>query len=191
LAGDAAELLSEWTGRTESAIPAPVTAGTGAVPTAADLARLDGAHVVLEMQRGGSVRIRLMTLLAPTNALRFARMAEAGDLDGRTFHRVVPGFVIQGGSRYANEYAGEGPYTRDELGLGAHWRGSVGLSTRGRDSGDGQLFVNLADNLRLDHDYTLFGQVMSGMDMVDAVLEGDVIQRATLEQVRTTPPPGP
>jgi cyclophilin family peptidyl-prolyl cis-trans isomerase len=70
---------------------------------------------------------------------------------------------------------------RDELGLRSHTRGTVGLSTRGRDTGDAQFFVNLLDNPRLDHDYTSFGEITSGMDVVDAVLEGDVIERIELQ----------
>ncbi len=177
----AAELMARWTGRPIQPRPSPAPAPPDLRPTAEALRRLDGAQVALEMERGGTIRIRLAPFLAPTNAMRFAGLAESGRLAGRTFHRVVPGFVIQGGSPGANEYAGEGPYTRDEVGLGAHWRGTVGLSTRGRDTGDGQLFVNLVDNLRLDHNYTIYGQVVSGMEVVDAVQEGDVIRRATLE----------
>jgi len=88
--------------------------------------------------------------------------------------------VVQGGSPRANEYGGHGAYTRDELGLRVQTRGTVGVSTRGRDTGDGQIYVNLIDNVRLDHDYTLLGIVVSGMDVVDRVLEGDVIEAAEL-----------
>ncbi len=56
-----------------------------------------------------------------------------------------------------------------------HWRGTVGLSTRGHDTGDGQIFINLVDNVRLDHDYTVYATVVAGMDVVDSLLEGDVI----------------
>ena len=73
-----------------------------------------------------------------------------------------PNFVIQGGSPHANEYAGDGPYTRDEISHQAHWRGTVGLSTRGRDTGDAQIFINLTDNVRLDFNYTIYGEVVEG-----------------------------
>jgi cyclophilin family peptidyl-prolyl cis-trans isomerase len=90
---------------------------------------------------------------------------------------VVPNFVIQGGSPGANEYMGDGPFMRDEVGLLSHRRGTVGISTRGRDTGDAQIFVNLVDLPRLDHTYTVFAEVIEGMDVVDAILEGDVIER--------------
>ena len=84
--------------------------------------------------------------------------------------------MIQGGSPGANEYAGDAAFMRDEVGR-SHTRGTVGISTRGRDTGDAQIFVNLLDNPRLDHEFTVFAEVTSGMETVDGVLEGDVIER--------------
>jgi cyclophilin family peptidyl-prolyl cis-trans isomerase len=130
------------------------------------------------MEGGGSIVIELWPYEATTNVFRFARLVREGYFDGLTFHRWAPNFVIQGGSPGANEYAGDGPYTRDEVGLRSHWRGTVGISTRGRDTGDGQIFVNLVDNVRLNHDYTLVGAVVEGMDVVDTLLEGAIIESA-------------
>ncbi len=180
VAEEVARLLTAWTGTARTAAPTPLP--HLALPRRAELDRLARSDVVLEMRRGGVIRIRLLPAVAPTNAARFARLVESGYFDGLTFHRVEPNFVLQGGSPGANEYSGDGPYTRDEVGLGSHWRGTVGLSTRGRDTGDAQIFINLADNVRLDHNYTIFGEVVEGMDMVDAVLEGDVIVRAHVEE---------
>ncbi len=87
-------------------------------------------------------------------------------------------FVVQGGSPNANEMSGDAAYARDEIGLQSNWRGTVGASTRGRDTGDGQIFINVVDNLRLDHNYTILGEVVSGMDVVDRLVEGQVILRA-------------
>jgi cyclophilin family peptidyl-prolyl cis-trans isomerase/HEAT repeat protein len=125
----------------------------------------------------GSFSLRLLVDEAPASALRVAARARAGYYNGLTFHRVVPNFVIQGGSPGANEYMGDGAYMRDEVGLVSHRRGTVGISTRGRDTGDAQIFINLVDLPRLDHTYTVFAEVVSGMDIVDRVLEGDVIER--------------
>jgi len=172
----AAATLSEWTGSERVEAPRPLRSGP--VPTSAEVDRLARSSVVLEMEGGGLIEVRLLPTLAPTNAARFARLAASGHFDGLTFHRVAPNFVIQGGSPGANEYWGDGPFTRDELGLVGNWRGTVGLSTRGRDTGDGQIYVNLVNNLRLDHDYTIMGEVTRGMDVVDAVMEGAVILSA-------------
>lgn len=145
---------------------------------AARLQELDRSVVILRMAGLGEIVIALRPRMAATNADRFARLAEAGYFDGLVFHRVEPNFVIQGGSPHANEYAGDGPYSRDEISSQPHWRGTVGLSTRGRDTGDAQIFVNLVDNVRLDFNYTIFGEVVEGMDVVDAVQEGAVIEQA-------------
>jgi cyclophilin family peptidyl-prolyl cis-trans isomerase len=56
----------------------------------------------------------------------------------------------------------------------------VGISTRGRDTGDAQIFIDTVDNPRLDHEYTVFAQVLSGIEMVDRILEGDVIERVEI-----------
>ncbi|MGE0158064.1 MAG: peptidylprolyl isomerase [Gemmatimonadales bacterium] len=181
VADDVAALLSRWSGREREADPSPLPREP--LPSPEELAQLSRTTVTLHMRDDGPIVIQLMTDLAPRNAWRFVRLARAGWFDGLTFHRWEPNFVIQGGSPGANEYAGDGPYTRDEVG-GSHWRGTVGASTRGRDTADGQIFINLVDNVRLDHDYTVFGIVAEGMDVVDRVLEGAVIERA---EVRTAP----
>ncbi len=178
VAARVAEVLSEWTSRPHAARPRP--AARPAVPTASGRAALARSDVLLDLARGARVRVRLFPDEAPASVARFVRLVRARWFDGRTFHRVEPGFVIQGGSPHANEYAGDGPYTRDELGLRSHVRGTVGISTRGRDTGDGQIFVNLVDNVRLDHNYTIIGLVVEGMDAIDRVLEGDVIARAEI-----------
>jgi len=176
VARTASEVLETWTGT--SWTPTPRLDGTARVPTDARIAQLQRTRVLLDLD-AGRIGIRLYPDLAPSNVERFVEMVEAGTLEGLTFHRVVPNFVLQGGSPGANEYAGHGFYTRDEVGDGSHWRGTVGLSTRGRDTADGQIFVNLVDNPRLDHDYTIIGEIELGLDVADRVLEGERIRTAT------------
>ena len=110
-------------------------------------------------------------------AARILALVRGGYYDGLDWHRVEHDFVIQGGSPGSNEYVGLPRYLRDELGGMHHLRGTVGMSTRGHDTGDAQWFINLKDNVRLDRDYTVFAEVVEGMDVVDRVLEGDVIAR--------------
>ena len=126
---------------------------------------------------GGTFDVRLRGDVAPMMAARLLALAEAGYYDGLTWHRVEHDFVIQGGSPGANEYIGAPTMLRDELGTVSHRRGTVGMSTRGHDTGDAQWFVNLRDNARLDRDYTVWGEVIAGIDVVDSVLEGDAIRR--------------
>ncbi|MDQ6886003.1 MAG: peptidylprolyl isomerase [Gemmatimonadota bacterium] len=124
---------------------------------------------------GGSFVVRLRGDVAPIMAARILALARAGYYDRLTWHRVEHDFVIQGGSPAASEYVGFRQYLRDELGTVPHGRGTVGMSTRGHDTGDAQWFVNLRDNRRLDRDYTVFAEVIRGIDVVDGILEGDVI----------------
>ena len=150
------------------------------MPTYQEMRQMAVSRGVIRMAGGGEIVLELLPFESPANTERFVRLAREGYLDGLTFHRVVPNFVIQGGSPGANEYHGDGPYTRDELTMRSHVRGTVGISTRGRDTGDGQIFVNLVDNPRLDHNYTIIARVVEGMDVVDGVLEGAVMEEVTV-----------
>ncbi len=151
---------------------------------AMDVRRLASARARVAVLGVGSFDLILLGAEAPLSVFRFVQLAESGYYDGLTFHRVVPNFVIQGGSPGANEYVGDAMFMRDELGQWPHVRGAVGVSTRGRDTGDAQIFIDLVDNPRLDHDYTVFAHVLNGMDVVDAILEGDVIERIQIVESR-------
>jgi cyclophilin family peptidyl-prolyl cis-trans isomerase len=137
-----------------------------------------------ESSGGGRFIARLRGDVAPITAARILELARAGYYDGLTWHRVEHDFVIQGGSRGHNEYVGLDRYFRDELGTVPHLRGTVGMSTRGHDTGDAQWFINLKDNLRLDDDYTVFAEIVEGIDVVDGILEGDVIETIVPLQTR-------
>lgn len=177
IAGEAARTVSAWTGVPVVAAPMPLT-----LPALrqADVQSLTGAVLRITMAPeagGGIIDVALDPATAPGTVWRVVRLARAGHYTGRTFHRVVTTFVIQGGSPGANEYMGDGPYLRDEVGPAVHARGTLGISTRGRDTGDAQLFVNLVDNPRLDFQYTVFGRIVRGLEVADRVLEGDRMER--------------
>jgi peptidyl-prolyl cis-trans isomerase B (cyclophilin B) len=142
-----------------------------------DLRRLASPKARVTIRSVGTFDLALFTVQAPATVLRFSRLAESGYYNGLTFHRIVPNFVIQGGSPGASEYIGDAAFMRDEVGTWPHVRGAVGISTRGHDTGDAQIFIDLVDNPRLDHQYTVFAQVLNGIDVVDRILEGDVIER--------------
>ncbi|MGQ0712839.1 MAG: peptidylprolyl isomerase [Gemmatimonadaceae bacterium] len=128
---------------------------------------------------GGAFVVRLRGDVAPMMAARILALARTGYYDGLSWHRVEHDFVIQGGSPGANEYVGLAQYLRDELGTVPHVRGTVGMSTRGHDTGDAQWFINLKDNLRLNRDYTVFAEVVEGIGVVDGIREGDTIANVT------------
>ncbi|HEX5634782.1 MAG TPA: peptidylprolyl isomerase, partial [Gemmatimonadales bacterium] len=149
-------------------------------PEAAALALGRDARLRVSMapeSGGGAFTVRLRGDVAPIMASRILALARKRYYDGLTWHRVEHDFVIQGGSPGDNEYVGERHYLRDELGTIAHPRGTVGMSTRGHDTGDAQWFVNLRDNARLRRDYTVFGEVVEGIDVVDGIMELDRIER--------------
>ena len=124
---------------------------------------------------GARFVVKLRGDAAPMMAARVLELAREGYYDGTTWHRVEHDFVVQGAGHGANEYVGYPAFFRDELGGVPHARGTVGMSTRGHDTGDSQWFFNLKDNLRLNKDYSVFAEVVEGIEVLDQILEGDVI----------------
>jgi cyclophilin family peptidyl-prolyl cis-trans isomerase/HEAT repeat protein len=170
-----AGLLSRWSGNRAEARPAPLP--IRAEPLA-EYFLDDNLWLRVTMSResgGGTFTIRLFPREAPATVARVVRRAREKYYDGHLLQRVEPNFVIQGGGPGASEYVGDDAFMRDEIAFRSHFRGTLGISTRGRDTGDAQFFINLVDNPRLDQDYTVFGQVVEGMDVVDQILEGDAI----------------
>lgn len=133
--------------------------------------------VTVDMAQGKAFGLRMQPASAPIAVEQFLKSATIEKYyNGLTFHRVVPNFVIQGGSPNANEYAGAKDFWRDEI-AAPNVRGTVGLSTRGRNTGDAQIFINLIDNARLNGQYTVFASVLpEDMETVDRIQEGDVIR---------------
>lgn len=175
-----AETLTRWTGRTPQAeaVPLPIHPE----PLAAVFLH-DGARLRVTMapsSGGGTFTIRLFPRDAPATVARVLRLARAGWYDGKIFQRVEPNFVIQGGGPDANEYVGDDAFMRDELTMRTHARGTLGISSRGPDTGDGQWFINLVDNPLLDHEFTVFGRIDGGADAAEHILEGDRIARVVL-----------
>lgn len=181
VAGRVAELATRLGGQQVAAAPAPIA--RAALPEIAALRGMTGA--VLVMEGGARLMLALRPLEAPGSVARFVAMAESGWFNGRTLHRVVPNFVLQGGSPGANEYVGGADFSPDEVG-GSHRRGTIGISTRGRDTGDGQIFINLVDNLNLDHEYTVIGTITGDLAPIDEVQEGAVILRVEIQRARPT-----
>jgi cyclophilin family peptidyl-prolyl cis-trans isomerase len=176
---DARAAISDTLAKLGASVPSAKVHGARQAPdlNADDLHRLASPRARVTIRGVGIFDLALFTKDAPATVLRFAHLAETGYYNGLTFHRIVPNFVIQGGSPGANEYIGDSWFMRDEVGLWPHVRGAVGISTRGHDTGDAQIFIDTVDNPRLDHEYTVFGQVLNGIEIVDRILEGDVIER--------------
>lgn len=174
VAAAAADVVARWTGHRPEIRLRPLSR---VFPQIAEIEMMRSAVVRVTMAEGGMFEMALDVDEAPATVSRFTDLVRAGYYDGLTFHRIVSNFLVQGGSPGANEFAGDALFMRDESGLASNLRGTVGISTRGRDTGDAQIYINTADNDRLDHDYCVFARVTAGMDVVDSILEGDVIAR--------------
>jgi cyclophilin family peptidyl-prolyl cis-trans isomerase len=174
VAASAADIATTMSGSPHRAITVRYEAAP--LPGEAFMNGLRGATAQLTVRGVGTIELALLPDDAPVTVATFAELAERGTFNGLTFHRIVPNFVLQGGSPGADEYdALTTWFMRDEVGLARNARGTFGISTRGRDTGDGQIYINLIDNFRLDHDYTVFARTLRGLDVIDRIQEGDVI----------------
>ncbi len=134
---------------------------------------------VLEVVGLGEIRIELLPELAPRSVESFTALAERGFYDGTLFHRVIPGFMIQGGDPNSlddnpeNDGRGGPGYTLpDEFSAVSFVRGIVGMARTQRPHSAGSQFFIVHDDARhLDGHYTVFGRVVSGMDVVDAITQ--------------------
>jgi cyclophilin family peptidyl-prolyl cis-trans isomerase/HEAT repeat protein len=170
-----AATLSKWSGTTIAAHPVPLP--IRAEPLAETL-RSRGLQLKVTMAAssgGGVFTIQLFPDEAPATVARIVRLARAKFYDGHLFQRVEPNFVVQGGGPDASEYVGDTAFMRDELALRTQGIGTLGISARGRDTGDAQWYINIADNPLLDHEYTVFGTITAGLDVALNILEGDRI----------------
>ncbi len=141
------------------------------------------AHAVVRAKlrtNRGDVTLRLVTSEAPITVSNFVRLAKSGFYDGILWHRVVPAFVAQAGCPRGDGWGGPGYTIRCELNARPYVRGSVGMALAGKDTGGSQFFICHRATPHLDGRYTNFGDVESGMDVVDALVPGDVILGVTL-----------
>ena len=125
----------------------------------------------------GTIQIELAVLDAPLTVDNFITLARKGFFTGLTFHRVVPNFVVQAGDPRGDGEGGPGYTIRDEINERPYLRGTVGMALDWADTGGSQFFITHSPAPHLDAKYTAFGRVISGMDVVDQIQEGDVIRR--------------
>ncbi len=131
----------------------------------------------------GSIVMDLDPRLAPRTVNNFVTLARSGYYDGLTFHRVEPGFVIQGGCPKGNGTGGPGYRFDDEPVQGDYVEGAVAMANAGPNTNGSQFFVCLEDlSGRLAKNYNLFGQVVEGMDTVKAIRRGDVMRSVTITE---------
>ncbi|MFQ5822626.1 MAG: HEAT repeat domain-containing protein [bacterium] len=146
-----------------------------------DILKLKKAKALIKTNRG-NIEIKLFTEQAPLTVLNFAQLTKNGFYDGLTFHRVVPNFVIQGGDPRGDSWGSPGYSIRSEFNQHPYLRGTVGMASAGKDTEGCQFFITHSPQPHLDGRYTVFGQVTSGMDVVDAIQEGDVMELVAIRK---------
>ncbi|NNF69624.1 MAG: peptidylprolyl isomerase [Acidimicrobiia bacterium] len=130
---------------------------------------LDKTYTATLATNQGEIVIDLDASSSPVAVNNFVFLARDGFYDGVIFHRVIPGFMIQGGDPTGTGRGGPGYKFRDEVdGPGTYSRGTVAMANAGPNTNGSQFFIMHAD-YGLPHQYTIFGQVTSGLDAVDAI----------------------
>jgi peptidylprolyl isomerase len=126
-------------------------------------------NVVLKTNKG-DIHIELFDQHRPITAGNFISLIERDFYDGLIFHRVIDGFMIQGGCPYGTGFGGPGYTIQDEFaGHNQNLKGTISMANAGPNTGGSQFFINLADNNFLDTRHSVFGKVIQGMDIVEAI----------------------
>ena len=132
-------------------------------------------RAIIETDKG-SIEIELAVLDAPLTTRNFITLARAGFYNGVAIHRVVPDFVVQHGDPRGDGEGGPGRTIRDEINQRPYLRGAVGMALDWEDTGGSQFFITHSPQPHLDGRYTVFGQVVSGMEVVDRIVPWDVVR---------------
>lgn len=140
-------------------------------------------HVEIEIQDYGTIELELDADTAPVSVTNFIRLAEDGFYDGLTFHRIISGFMIQGGDPKGNGTGGSDQTIKGEFSENgvendiSHVRGVISMArSKDPDSASSQFFIVHEDSLFLDGNYAAFGHVTEGMDVVDKICEDTPVQ---------------
>jgi peptidylprolyl isomerase len=135
----------------------------------------DAETLTFSLSSGGDVVIKLRPDLAPNHVERITKLAGDGFYDGVKFHRVIPGFMAQGGDPTGTGMSGSDlPDLKQEFSSEPHVRGTCSMArTANPDSANSQFFICFDDARFLDKQYTVWGQVESGMEHVDALPKGE------------------
>lgn len=128
----------------------------------------------INLENGGEVLIDFFPDEAPNTVANFEKLANEGFYNGLTFHRVIPGFVAQGGCPHGTGTGGPGYTIKCEVDTNTskHERGTLAMAHAGRNTGGSQFYICYAPQPHLDKQHTVFGKVTKGMEYVDALKGG-------------------
>jgi peptidyl-prolyl cis-trans isomerase B (cyclophilin B) len=138
---------------------------------------------VIVMEKGGEIRIELFPEDAPKTVESFVALSKKGFYNGLTFHRVIQGFMAQGGDPKGDGTGGPGYSLKAEFNKRKHVRGTVAMARAASpDSAGSQFYICFAPAPHLDGQYTVFGQVAKGMEVVDQIKVGDKMKTVSIEE---------
>jgi peptidyl-prolyl cis-trans isomerase B (cyclophilin B) len=136
---------------------------------------------VITLENGNEIRIDFYPEDAPKTVENFVTLAKKGFYNNLAFHRVVPDFVVQGGDPKGNGTGGPGYTIKAEFSKRKHVRGTVAMArSQHPDSAGSQFYITYGPTPHLDGNYTVFGQVVSGMEHVDRIKQGDRMKSVTI-----------
>jgi peptidyl-prolyl cis-trans isomerase B (cyclophilin B) len=186
-AGDTTKKATTPSSATKTAVPESSTKSMAPEPTkkaAVESTKEPLPQVTIQTTKGNIV-LELAEDDAPNTVANFISLAEKGFYNGLTFHRVEPTFVIQGGDPEGNGHGGPGYLIADEISpVLKHDRGVISMARRGPNTAGSQFFIMLGASPRLDGQYSAFGRVTSGMDVVDRIVVGDKMIKVTVDHKR-------
>ena len=130
----------------------------------------------------GAIKAELLADKAPLTVANFVNLAQRGFYNGLNFHRVIADFMVQGGCPEGSGRGGPGYRFEDETGNGvAHERGVLSMANAGPNTNGSQFFITHVKTDWLDGRHTVFGKVVEGLDVVDAIKQGDLIESLVIE----------
>ena len=135
----------------------------------------------IETEKGNLV-LELFATDVPVTVNNFVFLARDGFYDGLTFHRVVPGFVVQGGCPVGDGTGGPGYRFDDEITEHTHVAGALSMANSGPNTNGSQFFITYTPQHHLDGLHSVFGQLVDGMDVMETIEQGDVMIRITIEE---------
>ena len=130
----------------------------------------------------GPIELELFEGEAPTTVENFRKLAEDGFYDGVIFHRIIPDFMIQGGDPTGTGTGGPGYTFEDEFNIHKVARGALAMANAGPNTNGSQFFITHVETAWLNGKHTVFGQVTSGQDVVNAVQQGDALKSVKVEE---------
>jgi len=131
---------------------------------------------IIETDKGNIV-LELFESDAPNTVANFVKLINKGYYNGLKFHRVIPNFMVQGGCPVGNGTGGPGYTIKCEINPKKHLAGTLSMAHAGKDTGGSQFFITHSPQPHLDGVHTVFGQVIEGMDVVNAIRQGDVMKQ--------------